>query len=173
MIAFSNRTQASTLPPMRPHQLLRQFQLPNGTTQAFCAMCGAQVILETWPPTVEIPCIMAGQIDALRAAAAGIPQRRPGPVRRAIALMRRFFAARRRWIDAGRPRPDGPTLAMRTAACAGCKHRRGNGVFSKCGACGCFLRPKQKMLTEQCPARKWGEPANSDCNCGGPSDVAH
>lgn len=151
----------------RPHQLVKQFDLPNGTVQAFCGLCGQQVILESWPPTVAIPCVAALQIDAMKAAAMRPPVR---PwfwrVRLFVALFHKWRAARKRWIEAGRPRPDATELAARKAACDSCPWRRG-AIVSQCGACGCFLRSKQKMKTEQCPQRKWGEEPCVNCNCNG------
>lgn len=73
-------------------------------------------------------------------------------------LFRQFLSASRalaRWLANGGPRTPRNKRIEREQACADCTppdgYRSGSGRLERCELCGCFLRIKRAMATEQCP----------------------
>lgn len=47
----------------------------------------------------------------------------------------------------------------RLKICNDCEHvRLKNTLYKRCAECGCFLRPKTKLLYQECPIGKWDGP---------------
>ena len=50
-------------------------------------------------------------------------------------------------------------IIERLKICNDCEHvRLKNTLYKRCAECGCFLRPKTKLLYQECPIGKWNEP---------------
>lgn len=144
------------------HTLYKQFERPDGSIQAYCGRCGTQVVVAEWPSDAQIPCVLGMQLEAMQSPTPAPVRQHVWPWTQWLMLAQKYLAARRRWYEGGKPQPSAEELAVRKAACATCSFRV-RGVFDRCGKCGCFLSPKQKMKTETCPLRKWGELPETAC----------
>ena len=53
-----------------------------------------------------------------------------------------------------------PKIQMeRLKICNSCEHiLLKNTLYKRCAECGCFLKPKTKLLYENCPIDKWNGP---------------
>ena len=53
-----------------------------------------------------------------------------------------------------------PKLQMeRLKICNDCEHiQLKNSLYKRCNECGCFLKPKTKLLYKNCPIGKWQGP---------------
>jgi hypothetical protein len=64
-------------------------------------------------------------------------------------------------MSEGRARLHGdPPLALdqveaRMAICRACDRLIGQGTSARCGQCGCFIAPKSRFRTQNCPLGKW------------------
>lgn len=68
-----------------------------------------------------------------------------------LAKATSYSVAYLRWTAAGRPHRTTEEQASTLAICQSCEHFDAD----KCGLCGCWLRQKIKMATENCPIQKW------------------
>lgn len=60
-----------------------------------------------------------------------------------------------KWTCAGLPTRTKPQREALLAVCNTCDRHSNDGIFSRCGECGCFLSVKVRMATETCPLGKW------------------
>jgi hypothetical protein len=86
-----------------------------------------------------------------------------------LELVGRATKALARWSASGFKQVDDDLYEQRLAACYGCEHLTipgGNALLYKlmatnraadptCGLCGCDVRRKARMTTEQCPDGRW------------------
>jgi hypothetical protein len=52
---------------------------------------------------------------------------------------------------------DKAIIKLRRELCAKCEHASaGDRGMSRCGLCGCFIRPKTVLKDQECPDKRWG-----------------